>query len=79
MTVVPVTYQDLEADALISTFTDSDFGGGGTDSKGHVLKGRYVLADNWALAGQLYLNEVDRFAGNPHDYDRVLLDLEFAF
>lgn len=73
------TYQDLEADAIISTFSDSDFGGGGTDNKGHVLKGRYALADNWALAGQLYLNEVDRFAGSPHDYDRVLLDLEFRF
>ncbi len=36
-------YQDLEADAVISTFTDSDFGGGGTDNKGHVLKGRYAL------------------------------------
>lgn len=73
------TYQDLEADAVISTFTDSDFGGGGTDNKGHVLKGRYALQDNWALAGQLYINEVDHFAGNPHDYDRVLLDLEFKF
>lgn len=72
-------YQDLEADAVISTFTDSDFGGGGTDNKGHVLKGRYSLRDNWALAGSLYLNEVDNFSGTAHDYDRVLIDLEFKF
>jgi hypothetical protein len=72
-------YQDLEADAVISTFTDSDFGGGGTDNKGHVIKAKYALVDNWALAGSLFVNEVDEFAGNPHDYDRILLDLEFTF
>jgi hypothetical protein len=72
-------YQDLEADAIISTFTDSDFGGGGTDNEGHVLRGKYALADNWAFAGSLFLNEVDAFAGSPHDYDRLQLDLEFKF
>lgn len=72
-------YQDLEADAIISTFTDSDFGGGGTDNEGHVIRGKYGLADNWALAGSLFLNEVDSFAGSPHDYDRLQLDLEFKF
>lgn len=73
------TYQDLEADAVIATFTDSDFGGGGTDSDGHVLRGKYALRDSWALAASLFLNEVDEFAGNPHDYDRLQLDLEFKF
>jgi len=72
-------YQDLEADALIATYTDSDFGGGGTDNKGHVIRGKYSLRDGWALAGSLFLNEVDEFAGNPHDYDRLQLDLEFKF
>jgi hypothetical protein len=32
------TFQDIEADAVIGTFNDSDFGGGGTDSKGHLIK-----------------------------------------
>jgi len=73
------TYQELEADAVIGTFTDSDFGGGGTDNEGHVVRGKYALRDNWALAGSLFLNEVDRFAGSPHDYDRILIDLEFKF
>lgn len=72
-------YQDLEADAVVATFSDSDFGGGGTDNEGHVIRGKYALADNWALAGSLFLNEVDEFAGNPHDYDRLQLDLEFKF
>lgn len=73
------TWQELQADAVISTFTDSDFGGGGTDNNGHVIRGKYALADNWALAGSVFLNEVDEFAGNPHDYDRLQLDLEFKF
>ena len=76
---VTYVYQDLEADALMATYTDSDFGGGGTDNKGHVVRGKYALADGWALAGSLFLNEVDEFAGNPHDYDRLQLDLEFKF
>jgi len=73
------TYQDLEADAVIATFSDSDFGGGGTDNEGHVVRGKYALQDNWALAGSLFMNEVDEFAGSPHDYDRIQIDLEFKF
>jgi len=72
-------YQDLESDAVIATFTDSDFGGSGTDNEGHVFRGKYALVDNWKLAGSLFLNEVDEFAGSPHDYDRLQLDLEFKF
>ncbi len=72
-------YQELEADAVIATFTDSDFGGGGTDAKGHTIKGKYALADNWAVGGTLFLNEVDLASGTPHDYTRLQLDLEFKF
>lgn len=72
-------WQDLEADAVVATFTDSDFGGGGTDASGHVFKTKYALADNWALGGTFFLNEVDAAAGNEHDYSRLQLDLEFKF
>ena len=72
-------WQNLEADAVIATFTNSDFGGGGTDVKGHTLKSKYVLATNWALAGTLFLNEIDKNVGNKHDYSRLQLDLEFKF
>ena len=74
-----LAWQDLEADAVIATFTDSDFGGGGTDASGFVLKGKYALADNWALGGTLFLNEMDASIGNKHDYTRLQLDLEFKF
>ena len=74
-----LAYQDLEADAVIATFTDSDFGGGGTDASGFTIKGTYALADNWALGGTLFLNEVEQGIGNEHDYTRLQLDLEFKF
>ncbi len=72
-------WQDLEADAVIATFTDSDFGGGGTDGSGHVLKAEYALAENWVLGGTLFLNEIEENIGNEHDYTRLQLDLEFSF
>lgn len=74
-----IAYQDLEADAVIATFTDSDFGGGGTDASGFTLKAKYALADNWTFGGTLFLNEVEENIGNEHDYTRLQLDLEFKF
>ena len=73
------TYMDIEADAVIGTFNDSDFGGGGTDSKGHLLKGKYAISKKISLAGTLFINEVDRFQGEEHDYSRLQLDVEFKF
>lgn len=72
-------WQKLEADAVIATYTDSDFGGGGTDAKGHTIKGAYVLSEHWTVGGTLFLNEVDLASGTPHDYTRLQLDLNFAF
>ncbi len=74
------TYQDIEADAVIGTFSDSDFGGGGTDSRGHVIKGKYMLTDSINVGGALFLNKVDGFQGGlERDYTRVQLDVEFKF
>jgi hypothetical protein len=72
-------YQDLEADAVLSLFTDSDFGGGGTDSKGHVFRGTYVLRDGISLAGTYFVNERGEGAGNKRDYNRLQLDVSFSF
>ena len=73
------TYQDIEADAVIGTFNDSDFGGGGTDSDGHLLKAKYAVSKKIILGGTLFLNNVDRFQGTEHDYSRLQLDVEFKF
>lgn len=72
-------YQDIEADAVIGTFNDSDFAGGGTDSDGHILKAKYGFSKKIALGGTFFFNNKDRFQGTEHDYNRVQIDLEFKF
>ena len=72
-------YQDIQADALIAAFNDSDFGGGGTNSKGHLLRAKYGFWKKVALGGTFLLNETDRFQGTEHGYNRVQIDLEFKF
>jgi hypothetical protein len=73
------TYMDVEADAVISTFNDSDFGGGQTDAEGHILKAKYAVSKSISLAGTFFVNEIDEFAGNTHDFDRYQLDVQFSF
>jgi hypothetical protein len=72
-------YQDIQADAVIGAFNDSDFGGGGTDASGHLIKAKYVLAERWTLGGTLIITEVEKNAGSNHDYSRLQLDVEFKF
>lgn len=73
------TYQDLEADAVLGLLTDSDFGGGGTDGEGHIIKGAYAINKKWSLGFTYFINEVDGDLGNKHDYDRVMLDTKFKY
>ncbi len=72
-------YQDLEADAVLGLLTDSDFVGGGTDGKGHILKIGYPLTDKISLRGTLFLNERDGNLGTEEDYDRLQLDVSFKY
>jgi Putative porin len=72
-------YKDVGADAVVGSFTESDFGGGGTDVEGHVLNARYLLRDGLSLGGTVFLNDAGAYHGNPHDYRRLQLDLEFKF
>lgn len=72
-------YQDLEADAVIGLLTDSDFGGGGTDTRGHVFRGNYGLGDKWNLGLSYFLNTIGEGAGNERDYDRLQMDVNFRY
>lgn len=72
-------YQDLEADAVIGTFTDSDFAGGGTDGKGHVVDFNYGLRDRLVLGLRYFLNERGADAGNERDYNRLQADVVFNY
>jgi hypothetical protein len=72
-------YEELEADAVVGLLTDSDFGGGGTDAKGHAFSGTYAFHDNWNFKLTYFLNEIDLASGNPRDFDRLMLDLNFKY
>jgi len=72
-------FHDTGADAMVGTFTDSDFAGGNTDSRGHYIRGRYRVADHVSLGGTLILSEFGEFVGDKRDYDRIMLDLMFDF
>jgi len=72
-------YQKLEADSVLGLLTDSDYGGGGTDSKGSIFKGSYVLVKNITTDFTYFLNDVGLKSGNPKDYKRLQLDLNFKY
>ncbi len=73
------TWQDVEADAVFGLFTDSDFIGGGTDGRGHILSSRYALGQRTQLGATLFLNERNIDFGNEQDFARLMLDLAFRF
>lgn len=72
-------YQDLEADAVIGTFTDSDFGGGGTDNKGHVVDFTYGLRERLSLGFRYFVTQRGADIGNEHDYNRLQADINFTY
>ena len=72
-------YQDLEADATLGLVSDSDFGGGGTDVRGHIIKAGYGVAKNWTTHMTYIHAESNLAAKDPRDFDRLQLDLVFKF
>jgi len=72
-------WYETEADAVMGIFSDSDFGAGNTDSKGHFIEARYGLTNVIALNATFIISEIEMFRNNPHDYNRVQLDIEFLF
>lgn len=73
------TYQDLEADATFATLTDSDFGGGGTDAEGHIIKGAIAVNKNWKFGLTYFSNTRGGNRGIEEDYDRLQIDSAFKF
>lgn len=65
---VAYQYKYLEADAVWDAITDSDWGTGGTDRKGHVVKATYNLQDWWQLGFTAFITEKisNRSNANTH-------------
>ena len=69
-------YEDIEADAVFGLTTDSDFSGGGTNGKGHLIKAAYALDKNVSLALSYFMNEDGDL---ETDYDRLHIDLKLKY
>ncbi len=85
---VKAYYQEKEADSVLGLLTDSDFAGGGTDSKGFVVQGKYMLSNSTYLAAKYLAGEKLDSNGydngslatsNPFDNDIVQLDVQFKY
>jgi hypothetical protein len=80
-------YQKTGKDALFAQFVDSDFAGGNTDGKGHVIKGAYQLAKNYKLNATYFINKTNNDVATTvsgltlkdRDYKRLQLDLNYTF
>lgn len=72
-------YENIEADAVYAQLTDSDFGGGGTDSEGHRLSASYAISKKIKVGGTLFLNDRNVDFGTEQDYQRLMLDLSVKY
>ncbi len=72
------SYRDLEANAVVGAFTDSDSFGGGTDGEGHRIKGSVALTKRVQADATLFVNSLNP-GGKDTDYTRVQLDLVAKF
>ena len=72
-------YVDKGADSMLGLITDSDFGGGGTDGKGHWLEFNYGVSKSWTVGAQYFINEIDLSTGSKRDYDRLMIDLQWRW
>jgi len=70
-------YRDLDADAVVGQFNDSDFVGGGTNGKGHWFGFTYQVAKNLQAALTYYLDE--RKNSYEDEYHRLQVDLMLKF
>ena len=71
-------YRDIEADAVLGVFTDSDFIGGGTDGRGHEIGFDYQIAKH-CKAGVSYFYNKREISSGEKGYHRLQLDLVFKF
>lgn len=70
-------YRRVEANAVLGTFSDSDFIGGGTNGKGHLFSTAVSLRKNTTASLTYLVNDIGLTGGK--DYDRLQLDLIVRF
>ncbi|UFH50563.1 putative porin [Pseudomonas sp. KNUC1026] len=79
-------YRDVQRNAVVGGFTDSDFANGFTGSRGHKLKVGYDISKNFGLGVTYFLAETDSLpasstqrADNDLNVNTLQVDLEAKF
>ena len=74
-------YRDVQRNAVVSAFTDSDFGAGYTGNRGHKFKVGYEIDKNFSVGGAYLMAKTNRSQlPNDHaDVDTLQVDLEAKF
>lgn len=72
-----VGYRYVESDAVVDGFTDSDFGGGGTNVQGFTIGGNMAISS--AVRAGLRWMSSDEIAGPPLSSDILQIDLNAKF
>ena len=73
------SYYDIERNTVLSLYTDSDIGGGGTGKRGSTVDATYVGANNVRYQLTYFANEILNSADQYIDYNRLHLDAQFSF
>ncbi len=70
-------YRYVESDAVVDGFTDSDFGGGGTNVQGFTLGGNFALSP-FVRLGLVWMSS-NEIAGPPLSSDTIQFDINAKF
>lgn len=74
------SYAELQKDATVGMWTDSDRWGGGTDGKGHKFYGKYQILKNLQGGVTFFLDDKKiSNAKQTTDYNRLQVDLAASF
>jgi hypothetical protein len=69
-------YRDVQRNAVVGAFTDSDFANGTTGSRGHKLGVSYDIDKNFSVGATYFLTEADFAVANRRDADANTLQLD---
>ena len=72
-------YRDVDADAVLGIFTDSDFGLGNADASGHVFASSFDITEAVGMKMTYFKSEAGASTGGGIDVDRAFIDFSFKY